>query len=90
MIHRIELGLSSAEGALLRMLGTVERRGFRITGCEVRQHGTGLAVKLELDGERDPELLCRQLQRLLDVGGVSVLGFDRTLSGEGAEVVALL
>ena len=60
--------LSQAEGALLRVLGTIERRGFRVGPMSTRPtpHGTQLRIALSSDG-RAADVLLRQIRRLHDV-----------------------
>lgn len=60
--------LDHAEGALLRVLGTVERRGFALVQLSVdKPDAATCAMRIEVAGERDPQVLGRQLERLLDV-----------------------
>ncbi|GIX35447.1 MAG: hypothetical protein KatS3mg126_1226 [Lysobacteraceae bacterium] len=64
----LHLTLAAAEGALVRLLGTIERRGFRIDAVEATSDPRGLRVRVRLaDGGRPVEVLIRQLQRLADV-----------------------
>lgn len=68
MIHRLEVTLQDAEGALLRVLGTTERRGFRVRTMHAEIGADALFwVELTLEGTRDAELLSRQLTRLHEV-----------------------
>ncbi len=70
----MEVLLDQAEGALLRLLGTVERRGFALSGLSADQTDAGaLAVRLQLDGARDLQVLCRQIERLIDVRAVRLV-----------------
>jgi len=67
---RLTLLLRPAEGALLRLLGTVQRRGFELAGIQARaQPGAGLwRVELDLaQGSRDLANLRRQIEKLYDV-----------------------
>jgi acetolactate synthase II small subunit len=74
MSRSMEVLLDQAEGALLRLLGTVERRGFALAGLSADPTGAGvLAVTLQLDGARDLQVLCRQIERLIDVRAVRLL-----------------
>ena len=60
--------LAHAEGALVRVLGTIERRGFRLGAMSTRPtpHGMSVALALSSDG-RAADVLLRQIQRLHDV-----------------------
>ncbi len=63
------LHLTAPPGALLRVLGVIERRGFRVLGCTTVDHDDGYRIHLNIRGSRGPQLLCRQLARLMDVHG---------------------
>ena len=67
----VHVTLREVEGALVRLLGTVERRGHRLIGVKC---GTSVLrtkaqdLRIEVDcGERSPDVLLRQLSRLHDV-----------------------
>jgi acetolactate synthase regulatory subunit len=69
-----EIDLDHSEGALLRVLGTVERRGFALVELAAdKPDADSYSVRLRIDGERDPQVLCRQLERLVDVRAVRLL-----------------
>lgn len=69
MNFRLVMRLVAVEGALQRMLGTLEHRGFRVVDCRVAKDpvDNSYRVEMEVEGERHPDLLCRQLARLHDV-----------------------
>ena len=74
MSRSFEIDLAYNEGALMRVLGTVERRGFAVVELRAdKPDAESYAIHLLLDGERDPHVLCRQLERLVDVRAVRVL-----------------
>ena len=64
----LSLLLSNAEGALVRTLGLIERRGFRLGSMATRPtpHGLALTLSLASDG-RPADVLLRQIRRLHDV-----------------------
>ena len=72
----LELALDRAEGALLRVLGTIERRGWSVVAVNAASSADTYAVRITLDGSRDADILCRQLERLVDVRQVRLLGRD--------------
>ena len=76
MSHSLELALDRAEGALLRVLGTIERRGWNVVAVNAATHADAYAVRVTLDGARDAQILCRQLERLVDVRQVRLVGAD--------------
>ena len=78
-IH-LDISLSNAEGALIRVLGTIGRRGHKLLGLRSRISNPGddfqeLLVDIDC-GERSPDVLIRQIDRLYDV--ISVNRFTRS------------
>jgi acetolactate synthase II small subunit len=66
--HEFNLLLTDAEGALVRVLGTIERRGFKLASISTRPSPRGIHLTLATKGMgRAPEILLRQIQRLHDV-----------------------
>lgn len=74
MRFRLELRLRPAEGALLRVLGTAERRGFAPVAIEgVTEAGDGQwKLAMTVASSRAPELLARQLEKLYDCLSVEI------------------
>lgn len=76
MTGRILIDFVPAEGAMVRMLGLVERRGFSLRGLAMEEYVEGASLILDLE-PRDPsrrvEVLARQLCRLIDVNSVSLV-----------------
>ena len=71
MNAHFEIHLKAAEGALLRTLGLVQRRGFQVAEMALRGHDDGQVLTLSVEGQgRCPELLARQIQRLHDVARI--------------------
>ena len=70
MTDRIRITYADAEGALVRILGLVERRGYRLLGVEARTVESDGTLTLEIS-PRDPgrrlDVLAAQLRRLHDV-----------------------
>ncbi|MEE4175681.1 MAG: ACT domain-containing protein [Xanthomonadales bacterium] len=68
MKHTLQVQICAREGAVLRTLGLVERRGFRIESLNVAEaQGDGQAMRLTVRSDRSIALLKRQLERLHDV-----------------------
>jgi len=64
----LTLLLAPAEGALVRVLGLIERRGFRLGAMQARATPRGLHLTLALPaGGRPADVLLRQIRRLHDV-----------------------
>lgn len=72
--YHLQIALAREEAALLRLLGTTERRGFQVVSLEAHPHSAdaGLfAINLTVQGARDITLLQRQLERLVEVETVT-------------------
>lgn len=75
MTTRFEITLSPAEGALIRTLGLIQRRGFTVTRMDMNSSEQEVRVKLELaESNRCPQVLRRQIERLHDVRNVAERG----------------
>ena len=74
MTGRIEIGFAMNEGAVMRMLGLVERRGFEVRAIRMAEAGDGQgALALDVharDAGRSLATVAGQLQRLHDVRNV--------------------
>jgi acetolactate synthase regulatory subunit len=70
MNRTIEVSLSRAEGAIVRTLGLIERRGF-VVEAVATQGGAGddaLVLRVEVASRGRPvDVLVRQILRLIDV-----------------------
>lgn len=72
MPQRLNLRLRPAEGAILRVLGSIERRGFSLELIESRRSQSCILLSVDISGERSVEVLIRQLERLYDVLAVEL------------------
>ncbi len=74
MNHTMTLKIDRVEGAIIRTLGMIERRGFTVTGISTAageaEHQMEMTVELQTAG-RSVEVLARQVARLFDVSSVS-------------------
>jgi acetolactate synthase II small subunit len=70
MSRRLQISLAATEGALIRVLGTVERRGYSLSSLHVERNENGMQVSMLIESDRDANVLCRQLDRLFDVQSV--------------------
>ena len=76
MTGRIHVDFDAAEGALLRMVGLVERRGFVVGGVSMAARDGRGSLSLDVeprDSSRRLEVIAAQLRRLHDVRNVSIL-----------------
>ena len=75
MNGRIEIGFALHEGAVMRLLGLVERRGFEVRGISMAEAADGEgAIALDVrarDSGRSLEVVALQLKRLHDVRNVT-------------------
>jgi acetolactate synthase regulatory subunit len=71
---RIVVRMQRAEGDLERLLGVFRRRGWQVTALEARgiREGAAMTVHATLEGERSPEVLARQVERLVEVEAVHI------------------
>lgn len=74
MRYQLDLILRRAEGAIVRVLGTTERRGFLPVSVdgEAQADGDRWHLRMTVEGEREPETLTRQLEKLYDCLAVEV------------------
>jgi acetolactate synthase II small subunit len=74
MRYQLDLTLRRAEGALARVLGTTERRGFQPVSVdgEARNDGDRWHLRMTVEGERGAESLQHQLAKLYDCLAVEV------------------
>lgn len=74
MTHTLRIELDEREGALMRLIGLVERRGFTIDMLEKSEPRDGQSsISMTLaarDGARRMDVLVRQIARLFDVRAV--------------------
>ena len=67
-LPELHLLLADREGALVRLLGLVERRGFRLGAVRTAATPRGLRLSLTLaSDDRAADVLLRQVARLHDV-----------------------
>lgn len=75
---QLQLRLVPERGALLRTLALVERRGFPVDQVESARSSCGRHLDVRLAGSeappRSPEILARQLRRLVEVTSVTAAG----------------
>ncbi|MEL1262929.1 ACT domain-containing protein [Pseudoxanthomonas putridarboris] len=78
MRYRLDLVLKPAEGALTRVIGMAERRGFApqaINGEPSASDGRW-RVQLVVSGQRPPETLRLQMQKIYDCESVEITALE--------------
>ena len=73
---RLKVEFANSEGALLRILGVVERRGFMIKSVAMNEHADGSSASLIVEiaprgSERRLDVLMPFLQRLVEVRSIN-------------------
>ena len=72
-MHALEMTIRARGGALVRVLGLIERRGFTTMRMEMTAAPEGrLMLDMDVKSPRPVELLARQLKRLQEVECVEV------------------
>jgi acetolactate synthase regulatory subunit len=85
----ITVRLRRTEGALVRLLGLVQRRGFAIADIATAPAEAGVwRVRLALESARDPGPLARQIEKLYDVVAVDAVGHAAGLDTSIVDVPA--
>lgn len=81
MSYLTQLRVRRSEGVLERVLGVARVRGFDVQAVSAQRdlHGSHFDLTLRVSGERSPQRLSRQLEKLLDVESVEIF---RALSRE--------
>ena len=72
---QLQIYFKPAEGAVVRILGLIERRGFRLRDIAVRDEDLDGSLVVDLsprDGARRLDVLAQQVSRLIDVKAVSI------------------
>ena len=73
MTDRLTIEFDPAEGAVLRMLGLIERRGYLLRSVMMSEQPRGASLIVDLeprDAGRRVQVVAEQLRRLVDVNKV--------------------
>jgi len=66
--HTVHIRLRDVEGAIIRTLGLIERRGYQLESCTVSNAQDDVRqMEVNVTSTRSGDLLKRQLERLHDV-----------------------
>ncbi len=89
MRYRLDLALKPAEGALIRVIGMVERRGFAPREVHAVPAANGWQVQITAQGgARAPETLRQQLLKVYDVESVQITALDNVAGVSVSEQAA--
>ncbi len=76
MNHTMKLTICRVEGAMIRALGLIERRGFAVTSINATENEPAQQLELIIglrSADRSVDVLARQIEKLFDVCSVSLL-----------------
>lgn len=76
MNHTLRMNITKVEGALIRLLGLIERRGFAVTSMNAHTDDGAQQVEVTVhlhSAGRSVDTLARQIQKLYEVRSVSCL-----------------
>lgn len=87
MNHTLRMNVHKVEGAMVRLLGLVERRGFSVTALNAHSDEAGQQVEITMQvrsAGRSVDTLTRQIAKLYDVRSVACLtaGESQATMGE--------
>jgi acetolactate synthase II small subunit len=76
MNHTLQMNIQKVEGAIIRLLGLIERRGFSVTTMNARTDEAAQQVEITVQvrsAGRSVETLAKQIEKLYDVRSVACL-----------------
>ena len=86
MKRKIECEIAQTEGSLIRVLGVIERRGYKLLELSVLPAGPDACqMSFCIESTRDVSVLVRQLERLYDVCDVFLLPVESAVARSVAE-----
>lgn len=74
MSDRLTIDFTPAEGAVVRVLGLIERRGYLLRAVAMNEQPKGASLIVDVeprDAGRRVQVVAEQLRRLVDVSNVS-------------------
>jgi acetolactate synthase regulatory subunit len=81
MKQNLECEIDQTEGSLIRMLGVIERRGYKLDNLNVQPLSKSIYnVQFCVHSERDINILMKQLERLVDVRSVRRVDLEQTIN----------
>ena len=79
MTERLNIRFRPVEGAVVRMVGLVERRGYLVRGLSMTERPGGASLSIDVeprDASRQVQVLAQQLGRLIDVTEITHAPLD--------------
>lgn len=74
MSDRLTIDFNPAEGAVIRVLGLIERRGYLLRSVAMNEEPKGASLIVDVeprDAGRRVQVVAEQLRRLVDVSNVT-------------------
>jgi acetolactate synthase II small subunit len=87
MNHTLRMNIQKVEGAIIRLLGLIERRGFAVTGMNAHSDDASQQVEITVHVRatgRSVETLTRQIEKLYDVRSVVCLTAEPSVAMGGS------
>lgn len=79
MSERLTINFTPTEGAVVRIVGLVERRGYVVRGLSMKERSDSAALVIDVDPRdagRRVQVVAQQLGRLIEVSSVSLATRD--------------
>lgn len=76
MNHTLRMNIHKVEGAIIRLLGLIERRGFSVTAMNAHSDEATQQVEITVHlraTDRSVDTLAKQIEKLYDVRSVACL-----------------
>lgn len=89
MNHTLRMNIQKVEGAMIRLLGLIERRGFSVTAMNAHTDDAAQQVEITLQLRstgRSVDTLTRQIAKLYDVRSVACLTAGESVVSMGESV----
>jgi acetolactate synthase II small subunit len=89
MNHTLRMNVQKVEGALIRLLGLIERRGFSVTAMHAHSDDATQQVEITIhlhSTGRSVDTLAKQIGKLYDVRSVACLPVSEPVVAMGESV----
>jgi acetolactate synthase II small subunit len=89
MNHTLRMNIQKVEGAMIRLLGLIERRGFSVTAMNAHADDAAQQVEITIhlySSGRSVDTLTKQIGKLYDVRSVACLSGSEPAVARGESV----